>query len=113
MYTIYRNLGKGEPSVFSSPIYEHFCHSGCSPHISGTATAVVTKLARVQCSDICLPYCYQMQPQRPIASPEGGTGSYSDRRYSDKRYVMPTPQLLQLAYSSVTKMCHYMQRIVR
>jgi len=29
------------------------------------------QISAVQCSDICLPYCYHMQPQRPIASPEG------------------------------------------
>jgi len=29
-----------------SHIYDHFCHPGCPPHISGTATAVVTKLAQ-------------------------------------------------------------------
>jgi len=54
-----------------SRFYDHFCHPGCPPHISGTAAAVVTKLAQVQCSDICLPYCYHMQPQRPLASSEG------------------------------------------
>ena len=32
-------------STLFSHIYDHFCHSGCPPRISGTATAVVTKLA--------------------------------------------------------------------
>jgi len=29
------------------------------------------QISAVQCSDICLRYCYQMQPQRSIASPQG------------------------------------------
>ena len=90
-----------------SRFYDHFCHPGCPPHISGTAAAVVTKLAQVQCSDICLPYCYHMQPQRPLASSEGR----SKPGYPSP--IMPNLKKSTGIFLNISRQCSVFRMLVR